>query len=430
MPATMSNVWGWLAMPMRAWGARARVIGVLVGLLVGVGFAGLQVAGVESLFHVPDSSHYLKIAAGETNEVMQPFASRQMGALIAGALGRVLPGGVRAGFVVEGVVALVVSLGIVLWLVVRTAAPRWMLLGVVMVPFWVQVTQDLVLPDLWYAALLAVLLWMLAREWWMAAAVMMLPLMVSRESTALTVVCLLLAAWRGMRWRERLVAVGSFVGGGVIVGRLAARALPNPEHLPEPVYVLAKVPWNFLRNVVGVQPWSNADRDLCQVPAWSMPFHLGPVHSVGVCGWSFGQPIEMLAVVLGNFGVLPLLAAMLWWQRRRSLPGGLLLRFCLIYGAACVVLAPVLGAGFQHLFGYAWPLFLVAVPMLWEESAGWRVAAVGAAHFAVVGLMGWGDLWPRMAVQVGLWVLAAWLLRTSRAKSFKEALRRSLIFSV
>jgi hypothetical protein len=119
--------------------------------------------------------------------------------------------------------------------------------------------------------------------------------------------------------------------------------------------------------------------------------------------------------VLGNFGVLPLLAAMLWWQRRRSLPEGVLLRFCLIYGTACVVLAPVLGAGFQHLFGYAWPLFLVAVPMLVDEGAQWRVAAIGAAHFAVVGLMSWRDLWPRLAVQVGLWMLAGLLLQRSKA---------------
>jgi hypothetical protein len=417
----MWKVVRWLAMPMRAWDARARMVAVLVGLLVGVGFSGSQVAGMESLFHVPDSSHYLKIAAGGTDAVMQPFASRQLGALVAGALGRVLPGGVRSGFLVEGAVALVLSLGIVLVLVVQTEAPRWMLLGVVMVPFWVQVTQDLVLPDLWYAALLAVLLWLLAQELWMAAAVMMLPLMLSRESTTLTVVCLLLAAWGVMRWRDRLAAAASFITGAVIVARLAAHAQPNSEHLPEAIYVLAKVPWNFLRNVLGVMPWSNADRDLCQVPTWSMPLHLGPVQSLGVCGWSFSQPIEMLAVLLGNFGVLPLLAVLPWWRRRSSLPGGVLLRFCLIYGAACVVLAPLLGAGFQHLFGYAWPLFFVAVPLLVEERVGWRVAAIGTAHFAVAGLMFWGNLFPRMGVQVGLWVLAGWFVHTSKSKAFTQS---------
>jgi len=44
----------------------------------------------------------------------------------------------------------------------------------------------------------------------------------------------------------------------------------------------------------------------------------------------------------------------------------LLIRFCLIYGGVSLLLAPMLGAWATRLFGYSWPLSLVAVPLLFR----------------------------------------------------------------
>ena len=70
-----------------------------VAMLLGVG-AVLAIVPWAGVFHAPDSSHYLQLAAGRT-DVMQPFVSRQLGARVAAGLGLLLGGDLHAGFLVR-----------------------------------------------------------------------------------------------------------------------------------------------------------------------------------------------------------------------------------------------------------------------------------------------------------------------------------------
>jgi hypothetical protein len=174
-----------------------------------------------------------------------------------------LGGNLHAGFLVEAVLSLLLAMGVTGWLAMGTAAPRWLLAALMLVASWPVLVRYLVLPDLWYAALLASVLLLLSKERYMAVALMMFPLMVSRESTSLTLVCFLAAGWAtwdaSRRWRYMVTAVVAAVAGALVVARLSAGSQPNVERLPEAIYVFAKVPWNFLRNVVGVLPWSDVN---------------------------------------------------------------------------------------------------------------------------------------------------------------------------
>ncbi len=413
-----------LTQPMRGWSARARWMAIAAAVLLGLASVLVQVP-LGTVFHSPDSSHYLKIASGHTDQVMQPFASRQLGALTAAWLGRVLGIGVLGGFLVQAALSLTLALGVTCWLAACTEAPRWLLVALVLVPSWPVLAQYLVLPDLWYAALLSLLLVLLAKEQYLGAALMMLPLMLSRESTSLTLVCFLGAGWVRWQQRKRWVYAGTAVGcaavASVVVERLAAGSQMNKEHLPQAIYLVAKVPWNFVRNVIGIMPWSNVNTDLCKVPVWSMPVHLGSIHALGTCGFSVYQQLIAVEGTLTNFGLLPLLVAVLWWRHRRWVGRGqsparsVLLRFALLYGGVCYVLAPVLGAGFVHLMQYAWPLFLVAVPLLLQEfplaglsvemSVERRAAQIGflALHLGVqtVLLLPWFGL--RLTFALVIW---------------------------
>jgi hypothetical protein len=361
--------------------------------------------------------------------VMQPWSVRQLGALVAAWIGRAGHVSVEHGFVVEGVVSLLVTLGVVYWLMLQTNAPRWMLAGVAVLPSWVPLVQYLALPDLWYAALMAVVFWLLWRRQWMAASLMMFPLMLSRESTSLTLLCFLVAGWGWLRWRHRLVAVLSMIAGSVVAGRLAAHSQANVENLPPAVYLLAKIPWNFMRNVLGIVPWSNVNMDLCATPAWSRAFHFGPVQRIGVCGISFAPQMTMLTQGLACFGLLPLVVGFLWWRHRRVDGRGFLLRFSLLYGTCCLVLSPVLGAGFLHLVGYAWPLVAVALPMLIDEfpvPRGRRAVLASAAfftlHMVLCALWYWVHEWTALCLWVVLWGAGLWMLRLwwSPAKMTKQ----------
>lgn len=409
-----------LTQPLSVWRGRTRWLATALAVLLGTALVLVAVPWA-TVFHAPDSSHYLALAAGQT--VMQPFASRQLGARLAALLSRLYGGNLHAGFLLEAALSLVFTLAVTAWLALQTAAPRWMLAALMLVASWPFLVQYLVLPDLWYAALLALLLVLLQQELWLAAALLMLPLMLSRESTSLTLVCFLLAGWSrwasARRWLYAAVAVVSAALGTVVVSRLSIGSQPNVEHLPEVIYLFAKVPWNFLRNVLGVIPWSDANPELCRVPVWSTPLHLGPVHMVGVCGFSWMQQGAAVDNTLRLFGVLPLLAIVLWWRHRRRPGRSVLLRFTLLYGGVSFVLAPVLGAGFGHLMQYAWPLFLVAVPRLLDEFAPPSLTTRGAAaslgvfgiHLTLPAILLVAGLLPRIALGLLLWGIAYGLLR-------------------
>jgi hypothetical protein len=408
---------GWLHAPLQAWPRAVRRVVVVAAALLATAFWAAMTRRMQPVFSVPDSASYLRLATGDVAHVMQPWASRQLGVLVVRALAAMLHVTVRQAFLIEAAVALFVTLLVVDWLLLRADAPRWMLVAVAVLPSWAMLVQYLALPDLWYAAMIAVLLVTLEREWLWAACGMMLPLMLSRESTSLTLLCFLFAAWRRLRWGQRVCAVSAAALGAVAVSRLAAGAMSNVEHIPQALYLFAKVPWNFMRNVLGVLPWSNVNTDLCRVPVWQMPLHAGSVQAVGVCGVSMQQQVAAVTAAMMQFGLLPLLFLAVWLQRRMRRDDSVLLRFSLVYGGACFLLAPVLGAGFAHLVGYAWPLFLVAGPLLLGEVNGEgrrSAAAIGffALHMGLCATADWfPPVWVRTVVDLAFWAGGVWTLR-------------------
>jgi hypothetical protein len=404
--------------PIRSLSAPVRIGVGLAAIVSCMFYAMLRVSHLESVYIAGDARFYLGIATGDYSQVMQPFASRQLGALFVTGLMHLLHCTVERAFVFEGTASIVVMLVALYYLVLKTAAPRWMLFAIAFVPFWSFLLQDLVLPDLWYSALLAVMLLMLDGEHLLAASMMMFPLMLSRESTSLTLVCFLVAAWTKLRWRERAVAVISAVAGSVVVKHLAARAQPNSENLPESIYMLAKVPWNFMNNVLGLAPWSNVNTQFCSVPRWSLPLHLGGVHAIGICGFSSTGWNFVSEAALSEFGLLPLLLGFLWWKNRK-LGSNVLLRFTLLYGGASIVLAPVLGTWSSRLIGYAWPIFFVALPMLFDATSQRAVKpsrGLAALGFLVVHLLVFWQAyrWPwitQLALNLISWAIGFFLLR-------------------
>jgi hypothetical protein len=96
-----------------------------------------------------------------------------------------------------------------------------------------------------------------------------------------------------------------------------------------------------------------------------------------------------------------------------------LLRFALIYGAASYLMAPLLGNWIAHLAGYGWPLFFIALPLLFDKFPG-RVATAKQAfagmafcmlHLAVWALEHWRWWLGQIVVTALVWVVAYLLLR-------------------
>ncbi len=375
MPRTFSRV-------TAAWWAAGLALAIGVGLRLG------------SVFAQADAGVYLDIAYGQP--VMAPFAWRQLGPLLARVTAVLLQVPVESAFLIEGTLALAIFLGVVLALLRRSGAPRWMFPAVAGLFFWSQQFNGLALPDLTYAALLAVFLLLLSRERYLLAGVMLLPLEVARESTLLALICLLIVGYKRLRRQEIVAAVAATLAGAGMVRLLTRHALPNREHLPAIFYMAAKLPENLLKNVFGAVLWANL-YPVCAAPTHRIALHLGPLHEIGLCAFAPGYPRQTAFLALASFGLFPLL---LWRVRKRIglQSASVLLRFCVLYGATSFLLAPVLGRQVGRLFGYGWPLFLVALPLL-MAGAGLTFASRRAAG-AFVAL--------QLAVSWSAWWLIEW----------------------
>lgn len=366
--------------PLHTLSARGRTLVVIVSTLLTFGWCALQEGDLRYAWSLPDVKFYILMAQGRYNLVPAPFSARPLAPLFAQALSRLTHGTTENGFALLAFCSLCLALAAVFWLATRSRAPRWTLLLVATVAFWPQLLGNAGLPDPLYTALLASLLVALESESLHLAAALMLPLMLTRESTWLTLLCLLAVGWRRLRWPGTLLAVGSTVAGALIVRHLSQGSLPNPEHLSGSLYLAGKLLANTARSF-GIDPWSNVYPDICSTPQWQHPFHLGAISSVGVCEFAADSPLQAVSAVLTVFGMLPALAVALWAGTRRHAwrqvlsRTSLLTRFCLLYGGLSFLIAPSLGTWYGRLFGYGWPLFLVAVPRLLEPPPALPSAA-------------------------------------------------------
>ncbi len=340
-------------------GAWALFVGctALVAVIGGTAFG--------KIFNLPDVKFYLQIAAGDTAHVLQPFASRQLGPLVCRALTSLLPVSVDSAFLVEGMTSLLVLVGGVGFLLMRAGASQRIFLAIGGLAFWAALFNGLALPDLWYAALLSIFLLLLYRKHFLAAACMLFPLFLSRESTILVLVCFLIAGWRLMRKVDCAAAVIASIAGVLTIKMLTAGSMANQEQMSPLLYMAGKVPWNLAKNVLGLPLWNPHNTGGCTTPQWQVPFHFAGLHALGVCDFEPNLPAWTLRLALSSFGLMPLLVIFLCSKAPRSLwTSDLLLRFCILYGALSFVLAPGLGSSVPRLFNYAWPLFIVAVPMV------------------------------------------------------------------
>lgn len=387
---------------------------ILVTLTMSLAVAILTSLHLGPYFTHPDAAHYLALAQGRP--AMLPFASRQLAPLIAQALTPVLP--LQTAIILEGLACLTVFATFIAYLLLRTRAPLWLTLATLGLFFWPQQFNWLIFPDLLFAALLSCFLFALLHRRPTLAALLLLPLTLTRESALLVLACFLIALFRTRKpphpscpelahGRKSLfatqiqtpyllpaaTALTSTALALLLLHHLTRNALPNHERLPPTLYLLAKLPWNLLKNVLGITPWSNL-YPACATPRWQTPLHLSPLQGIGLCGFDVTYPIQSLAAALSAFGLLPLL---LFTLRRSpdSIPEPtLLLRFALLYGALSFLLAPLLGELFPRLYAYGWPLFLVALPILLSHTqAGFNSHRAAALFVAMHLTLSWSAIY-------------------------------------
>lgn len=351
-------------------------IAVAVGLVLG------------GIFTLPDTEWYLRIARGDMRDVIQPFASRQLSPLIVRIIAERTNISIESGFMIQAALSILIAVTTVGYLLIRSGVGLGVMLSVSLIAFWANLFNGLVLPDLLYAALTGIFLVLLWKRRYFAASLMLFPMQVCREATILVLLCLLIAGWRRIRLVHAAVALGSTYAGMRIVKILDQPAGTNQDHVNALLYMVGKLPWNFSKNMLGFPLWNNLNMP-CKIPAYQTAVHIGGMRAIGVCSFSPVMPVWTACMALATFGLFPLLLIYIWRNHGLAVNNrDTLVRFCVVYGAISFVLAPMLGASVPRLFSYAWPLFLVAVPMLAQQCLKIK-RNVFSALVAIHILLGW-----------------------------------------
>jgi hypothetical protein len=166
--------------------------------------------------------------------------------------------------------------------------------------------------------------------------------------------------------RVYLLGAASLLAGLKLTKLLTGPTLGNIHHLGSLAYTILKLPYNFCDSFLGIRLWTNTLAG-CP-PTWSMNIPmLGNISQVGICGYVPKMQLILVSAWICEFGLLGILAAFLVPRWKKVLQQALYMRFCVIYGVACFLLVPLIGSATDRLASYSWPMFLVAVPILYGD---------------------------------------------------------------
>ncbi|PYX90830.1 MAG: hypothetical protein DMG68_00415 [Acidobacteria bacterium] len=327
-----------------------------------------------------DSSHYQAMAEGRP--AMKPFAFRVLGPALAHLFADVTGKPAADGFLILGLLSEWVLLYGVLRPVLERRQDIWLVILLILTPFWLRNLTNYFLPDLMHAALCMVYIGLLRmRRWGLAAA--MLPVMfLERESTLLIAMIAVPSLWWLVGRRAGLLQLGGTLA-GMTASKFAARhALANQHNISDTLYMIGKIPWNASRNIFGITLWSNTLPVQTPVRIWQLPswLPLGGIHQVGYSRFAWLFPMLTAIAFLTSFGLGSLISGCLVWLTplRKLLPRDEpYLCIAAIYGAVMVLTAPMSGAALPRLFDYGWPLFLIYLPaMIPRVWRNWPVSTV------------------------------------------------------
>jgi hypothetical protein len=330
--------------------------------------AGLAVIALSRSLEA-DAAWYIKLAQGHLADVPKPFATR----LLYPWLVRLVQNGMSVelgtAFVVTAACCLLVTVVVTARMLGRL--PLIGILGIVASPFFFVLASNYHLPDILHAALLALFFLSLRgkRPW--LSLLLLVPMALTREQTLVLGFCTAVLAFRASQFRFSIgvgaVTIVGFVT-TVAIGRLTG---PNIHQMPDLLYLLLKVPFNFSKNILGLQMWADTfdQSHICTpIATWPMPngIHLGVIERIGICGYDLGLPLSTLIIALTTFGVAPTLLLILSKRGGTSYMKRLpqWIQIAIAYGAFCFITAPFVGSSVFRLIGYAWPAFWLAMPQL------------------------------------------------------------------
>ncbi len=323
-----------------------------------------------------DSESYLAMASGRIAEVASPFSKRLLYPLLAKGLADAAHIELPTAFLILSILSLAVLSYCLANCLEITVGHPLLAIPLLITPFSMEGLEMGYIPDLFHVALISLFFLLLLKERIGWSLIVLLIAFLARENTL--VLCLL-GAGVGYLRRHKLLfwgCLGVLFLGVVSTSLFAKLGQPNIHKIPDFLYLAAKVPYNFLGNVLGIVVWSDVRTDVGEpIIKWLLPTYLriGADKEVGVLlRWQ--MPLNTFVLLLTLFGIGPLLLIRFlrrWRELFVELPLAIQLAF--LYGLVSWLLGPVLGNWVERLIGYGWPVFWIALPYL-ICRAGWKLS--------------------------------------------------------
>jgi hypothetical protein len=319
-----------------------------------------------------DSQYYMGIAAGDLEATHAPFSSRALVPLIVAAVHDTTGLSLEHGFMAVAIVsAAAFAFSIRTIARIEGYTPLPILIYAATTIFAMQTFAVAAMPDAAFAAVIALCFAALRAGQLLAAALLSALVVAVRDSG---VIFLLFVLWYLVslrQWRPAILTAVLGLAAWRLITLFADAGLGNVHEMNAALYMLLKVPVNFLIEVMGIPLWTDSIA-WCSPPTLAYPIPpflpTGRMHQVGICGWDPARPIRNLATLLTVFGTLPaLLIAAKGAKSERAndrwlvLAGG--------YGVLMVALGLCTGASVARLISYGWPLLVLALPALWQRRS-------------------------------------------------------------
>ena len=331
--------------------------------------AGIAVLDLPTVSY--DSPQYIAMAEGRIDDVVAPFSGRVLAPYLSASIYSMFGLSLAAAFSAVALLgAALFVLGIHFLYRRYRLEPYALFPAVLAVPWVIGAIRDAYLPDILVMGLVSLFLLSLRQENWILAGIVAVLSILARETGLILMAFAIGFAVRQKRWSfAAALAVSS--GVAMLAVRYIEPSVPNVHAMNGLLYMALKIPVNFLRNLVGIQFWSN-DMNWCDHPLLIVPFgravaaYFGNMKAVGICAPNFMAPVANAALFLSIFGVLPGLTLGLLAYSRRELVKDPWLFFVALYGGVMLLLGTCTGASVYRLLTYGWPLFILATPILWK----------------------------------------------------------------
>ncbi len=358
-----------------------------------------------------DSSSYLILMQNKWALVHQPFSSRFLHAELVWLLTRFVHISIRSAVVLVAVASLSLFVLGMDRIFARLRVPSLLLVPVLVCIGFMETFRLVYMPDLFYSLLLVGLFLLLMDGRLLMSVLMVFVLFCARESTLVLGVVLVILSIQWCRktstrfdaraagrvqWGWPVAFCVATTAGFLFNRYITSKSASNMHEMNGTMYLVGKVPFNFMKNVLGIAPWTDTlvategDQPLHQ---WPVPhgLHLGAIHRIGIAEVSARYPLRWLVNLLSMFGVLLTVVfrqAVLnivavgrgltgGWRRLRAIVQGAIRvvlnepfysQVAVAYGIISLLIAPFLGTAVHRYIYYAWPAFWITGVRLLKQQ--------------------------------------------------------------